>query len=95
MPSAASVPSTVARSAVRIATCSEFVKPRDHCGSSTILAYHWSEKPSGGHDRIWAPVKLIGMTTSMGPTRKTTVAAPSATSASRRGVRQVPRSPMA
>ena len=47
------VPRMVASTAVSTATWSEFVKPRDHCGSPTIFSYHWSENPSSSQDRIW------------------------------------------
>ena len=68
-PSAASVPSTVARIAVRTATCALWSIPDDHCGSVNIRWYHWSEKPCGGKLRIFASVKLIGTMTRVGASR--------------------------
>ena len=68
-PSAASVPSTVARIAVNTATWRLFTIPDDHCRSVNIRSYHWREKPSGGKLRIRASVKLIGTMTSVGASR--------------------------
>ena len=68
-PSAASVPRTVARIAVRTATRALFTSPVDHCRSVNIRSYHWSEKPCGGKLRIRASVKLIGTMTSVGASR--------------------------
>ena len=67
--SAASVPSTVARIAVRTATSTLFTIADDHCRSVNIRSYHSSEKPSGGKLRILASVKLIGTITSVGASR--------------------------
>ena len=68
-PSAASVPRTVARIAVRTRDLALFTMPVDHCRSVNIRSYHWSEKPSGGKLRIRASVKLIGTMTSVGASR--------------------------
>ena len=68
-PSAASVPSTVARIAVSRATWKLLTIPVDHCRSVTIRTYHSNVNPSGGKLRIRASVKLIGTMTSVGASR--------------------------
>ena len=68
-PSAASVPSTVARIAVRSATWKLLARPVDHCRSVTMRSYQASVNPSGGKLRIRASVKLIGTITSVGASR--------------------------
>src|SRR5438046_1313277 len=85
IPSAASVPTAPATTAVRVATSAELAKPRVHCGSVTIFGYNWIETPSGGHDRMLESVKLIGTMTSIGATRKRTVSVPSASRSNLRG----------
>jgi hypothetical protein len=67
--SEASVPSTVARIAVRMATSALLTMAVDHWGSVSIRPYHWNEKPCGGKLRIRASVKLIGTITSVGASR--------------------------
>ena len=67
--SAASVPSTVARIVVRMATWTLLAMADDHCRSVSIRSYHSSVKPCGGKLRILVSVKLIGTITRVGAIR--------------------------
>src|SRR5215212_7434936 len=88
IPRAAVVPRIVDTIAVTVATRKLLTKPDVHCGSVSIRSYHWSDQPGGGKVRICDDENPIGTINSVGTVRKNTVSVPTATSRTRRGLRQ-------
>ena len=65
-PTAAAVPTTVARSAASAATSSELPSDPSHTGLVKKFWYQRSENSVGGNWNDWSALKLSGITTRVG-----------------------------